>query len=686
VLGAVLSGLAGVDDDWHPPCHALYLRKIHWEFIAVCFYGLDGRRNTKSQHSYAVPDSYRGSIWMTDFICQADRQYRSACKDLPRYPGTQYCVLHYPGEEKREVFLKVKESKLDQKDYDFSGTIFPEGTSDFHRTDFEENAIFRGATFLGVAEFGEAKFGGKETDFLEAKFSGEYTNFLNAIFSSEVTEFSRAEFSSTGWTIFRNAKFGGKSTWFNNTRFNTSINFIQVEFLSAEETNFSYAGFTKDTDFNRAKFGGERTDFGSAEFSSGSDNRIDFSNVKFSSGAWTTFVGAKFSGWQTDFSEAEFSGRSATFIQAEFSGEWADFSRAQFISELTDFSEAKFGGAALFSQTHFDTEINFRWAKFESNTYFNDTTFKYATFENANFYSTADFTRSIFHSTPHKGTDFRRATFKGEVYFKEVEFGGEGEFEGYTDFYRANFLDAVKFIGGEKDKHPSPVFALKGQVSFTRARIEKPEQFSFDTVQLRPSWLVGVDARKFDFTAVRWYGLLNGSASSFDEEIKRVADKEKGRSAHKLLAQACQRLAANAEENRDYPTANEFHYWSMEAQRKEIPGSGFAPWKLIWWYWALSGYGERQIRAAGWLIAILVGFAALYMWLGLVGVQETSLIGVSGAAWESIVYSLGVMTRLANDIPESASVLAKSLVIIEGVLGPLQIGLFLLALRRKFMR
>jgi hypothetical protein len=69
---------------------------------------------------------------VTDFVCGIDEQYRSACKDLPKYPGTRYCVLHEPGEEKnREDFLKAVTSKLDRKDYDFGGTVFAEGTSDF---------------------------------------------------------------------------------------------------------------------------------------------------------------------------------------------------------------------------------------------------------------------------------------------------------------------------------------------------------------------------------------------------------------------------------------------------------------------------------------------------------------------------------------------------------------------------
>jgi hypothetical protein len=124
----------------------------------------------------------------------------------------------------------------------------------------------------------------------------------------------------------------------------------------------------------------------------------------------------------------------------------------------------------------------------------------------------------------------------------------------------------------------------------------------------------------------------------------------------------------------------------MEAQRKQVTGSTFAPWKLIWWYWLLSGYSERHIRAALWLAVILVGFALLYMLLGPVRIKAYTPAGYLQASLESIVYSLGVMTRLANRIPTSASVPVKSLIILEGVLGPFQIALLVLALRRRFMR
>jgi hypothetical protein len=68
--------------------------------------------------------------------------YRRACADLPEYQDTGYCVVHFPGEKKEDAFKEAVGSKLAQKDYDFSGTVFPEGTAYFGRRRFDADTIF----------------------------------------------------------------------------------------------------------------------------------------------------------------------------------------------------------------------------------------------------------------------------------------------------------------------------------------------------------------------------------------------------------------------------------------------------------------------------------------------------------------------------------------------------------------
>jgi hypothetical protein len=203
-------------------------------------------------------------------------------------------------------------------------------------------------------------------------------------------------------------------------------------------------------------------------------------------------------------------------------------------------------------------------------------------------------------------------------------------------------------------------------------------------VLLRPGWFINADVRKVDFTDVKWHGVTE-SKGNLKQEIEAL-EKHGVDKPYTLLAQACQRLAANAEENRNYLHASVFNYWAMDVQRREKWASAFAPWRLIWWYWAFSGYGERTWRSALWLVGILVGFAMLYMLVGDMHVSELSLSGIWQASSQAIVYSLGVMSRQAERLSGSESTLLRSLVFIEGTMGPLQVALFALAVRRKFVR
>jgi hypothetical protein len=102
-----------------------------------------------------------------EFVChvredldeETRRAYRAACSRLSFYAkheGNSYCVLHYPSEGKENDFEKVRESKLAEKDYDFSGTVFPEGCSRFGRVNgaylaFENKIRFEGARSLHVS-------------------------------------------------------------------------------------------------------------------------------------------------------------------------------------------------------------------------------------------------------------------------------------------------------------------------------------------------------------------------------------------------------------------------------------------------------------------------------------------------------------------------------------------------------
>jgi uncharacterized protein YjbI with pentapeptide repeats len=641
--------------------------------------------------------------------------YRSACEGLDFYgehEGKRYCVLHFPGEKKSEDFEGVKKSKLAKKDYDFGGTVFPEGTSDFEGHEFEGSTIFDGAAFLGGANFSRAQFSGKRTGFRAAKFSGEAAYFSDAKFSSEETDFTDTKFSGEG-TSFAGAQFSGEGTDFRATQFSGEGTDFRATQFSAGATYFSEAQFlsANRTVFFRAQFSGVQVDFSEAQFSG---EQISFSDAQFSAEA-TLFLDAKFSaGWGgTSFSEAQFIGEQADFLDAEFSGKGGTvFSEAQFSGKRASFHSAKFSSEGIsFSSVKFSGgQADFSDAQFSGvRTYFSDAQFsaERTDFSEAQFSGEkTDFLRAKFSD---EETSFAGAQFSAErTDFSEAQFSSAyTSFESVTftkevRFSAATFRAKVEFLGNSNNL----VFGPQEWVWFN-SHIVKPELLTFHTVLLHPGWFINADVRKVDFTDVMWYGMPSGPEGTLDKEIHALKDRDV-QSPYTLLAQACRRLSANAEENREYPLANEFHYWAMDAVRKGSWGhfKGLTLRGLLqketWhdirehfglittWYWALSGYGVRAARAFWILVSIWLTFAALYFLL-----VQSSPFWVFSASniWQGIdyarqaaVYSLSALVRLNPRPPSEELNWFQTLVTIEGILGPLQIALLVLAVRRKVMR
>ena len=166
-----------------------------------------------------------------------------------------------------------------------------------------------------------------------------------------------------------------------------------------------------------------------------------------------------------------------------------------------------------------------------------------------------------------------------------------------------------------------------------------------------------------------------------------------------MLAIACRQLAVNAEENHRYEEASKFRYAAMDTRRRE-PWRRFALWRLSWWYWLASGYGEHVWQAAFVLLILWLLFAGTFFvgqrygqwWRSSQPTASTTAGSVAAdraptllGFRDAMVYSAGVMTLQKPD-PQPANRRAKTLVLLETVLGPLQAALLALAIRRKFMR
>lgn len=347
-----------------------------------------------------------------------------------------------------------------------------------------------------------------------------------------------------------------------------------------------------------------------------------------------------------------------------------------------NFNGVWFPDTMNFEGFRFSGDASFRGATFLGNTYFGQVVFAGAVeFYRATFLKDVYFYRTIFEGT----ANFYKATFHMQAYFGEVTFSA------CANFRSAVFKDYVRFTGSEEKKD----LGTQASLDLQFAHIEKPDHFSLHTLRLRPHWFVNIDSRRFEFTDVKWPNQgLKEELSSLDESIT-------GR--HRLLAIAYRQLAVNAEENHRYREASRFRYDSFQASRTERFG-GVVPWRLDWWYWLASGYGESIGRALLVFIALIAFFAVAYTRVGfehvrdpqntpiIANASETNLKASSPDARgmplgfpEAAIYSAYV-TIFQKPEPKPLTPSAKALVWMEMVLGPTQGALLLLAVRRKFMR
>jgi hypothetical protein len=407
--------------------------------------------------------------------------------------------------------------------------------------------------------------------------------------------------------------------------------------------------------------------------------------------------------------------KPVNFINATFSAE-AFFYTATF-SAGAYFNSATFKADALFNSAIFDSNVffisaqfgtcgNFASAKFASDAEFYAATFSgLAIFETASFNGGAAFNLVIFGdgaifrvATFDLAASFYSAKFNAEADFNSAKFNGEVSFHSTTfgdrvSFRAATFKDYVRFAGDEKNQY----FDDKSSLDLQFARIEKPERFSFHTVKLRPHWFVNVDARKFEFTSVDWHWY---NPHWYNRKIRGKLKRqlsEKAIPSYILLAVACRRLAVNAEENNLYWRASSFRYLAMNVERLDT-GRGFAFWKVDWWYWLASGFGERIPRALVAFFVIWLSFALLFRLPNPVRCPEKGPAAYC-LRWEendktrdyfdrfsnSAVYAVEVMT-LQKPEPKPASPVAHLAVMLCALLGPVQAALLALAIRRKFMR
>jgi hypothetical protein len=134
-------------------------------------------------------------------------------------------------------------------------------------------------------------------------------------------------------------------------------------------------------------------------------------------------------------------------------------------------------------------------------------------------------------------------------------------------------FDGYVFFKGSKD---NPVFdriferrAFWSLLKILNATFDKPEKVHFQTVRLRPSWLVNIasEIRKFNFTNIDWSD-EHAKPISIPGELA-VIEKLTKHNSKRLLAIVFRQLAENAEVNSRFEEASMFRRLAMETEWRE---------------------------------------------------------------------------------------------------------------------
>lgn len=401
-------------------------------------------------------------------------------------------------------------------------------------------------------------------------FNGFYfppgtANFSNKNFYKKVI-FNYATFS--GEANFQHAIFSGDADFW-HAKFCKNANFFEAKFFG--DANFFYTNFSGETTFQWAEFSMEAS-FYNTEYS----GDAQYDHVKFL--GYTSYLGAEFSG-KVNFCNAEFSGDEVSFLYARFSGE-------------VYFSEAKFSHFAGFSDVEFLDDAKFFIVTFSGFADFSGTDFLGdAIFDDCKFYNEACFLQT---------------SFSGLASFKSAIFAGKTDFipddSRAINFKNAFFLDNVR------------IKANLSRCLFEGSNIERADltYSTWDKKNINPNDddlpIISVIYISNIFSSiVRFF--FKSSIIIWEESQERLsANWIKLEEIYRRLKQSYQRYG-------DYSTAGEFYFQEMECKRKQFGFFRRQFWNIF--YRGFCGYGEKPFNAISVSILIIIGFAVIYFYSGI---------------------------------------------------------------------
>lgn len=140
------------------------------------------------------------------------------------------------------------------------------------------------------------------------------------------------------------------------------------------------------------------------------------------------------------------------------------------------------------------------------------------------------------------------------------------------------------------------------------------------------------------------------------------------------IADVYRSLRISVETRSNEPGAADFYYGEMEMRRRDRT-VGRADRLIVWTYWLVSGYGLRALRSVFCLVCVFVAGSILMQEFGIKkGHWPTAFI----ASGQSIIPGLSVSSSLTSS--------GQAFEIALRIIGPVLLGLGLLALRNRVRR
>jgi len=249
----------------------------------------------------------------------------------------------------------------------------------------------------------------------------------------------------------------------------------------------------------------------------------------------------------------------------------------------------------------------------------------------------------------------------------------------------AKFFDEARFFNTK----------FKEKSSFSSCQVG--HRIYFENVDLSTTSFLDTEIKNMIFQGCIWFN-KSGRNMVVDE-----LDLEDKKSENKFLAyekveELYRKFKNKYKAENNEPEVSNWHYGEKEMFRKKYWLRRRFPFTISNLYWFSSGYGERPVRSGVILISILLGVSVVSGILGLVpsgNKSVSNIVWIHGLPWSLSLKQLGFLiyntfenaffikdTFFKPLTPAGAIILT----ITTKLIIPIQVALFVLALRNKFRR